>query len=163
MTRKGTGEAIFMDINAVMRQLPHRYPFLLVDRVLDCTPGKSIRAIKNVSVNEPFFTGHFPHRPVMPGVMILEALAQAAGILAFVTAGVMPDEHSRFFFVGIDKARFRKPVEPGDQLVLKAELQRSFKGIWRFGTIAEVDGEEVATADMMVAPEARNESNAAGA
>lgn len=154
---------IFMDINGVMRQLPHRYPFLLVDRVLECTPGKTIRAIKNVTFNEQFFTGHFPHRPVMPGVMIIEALAQAAGILAFVTAGVVPDENSRFFFVGIDKARFRRPVEPGDQLILKAELQRSLKGIWRFGTSAEVAGEEVAAADMMLAPEARNPAEAAGA
>ncbi len=145
----------FMDINAVMRQLPHRYPFLLVDRVLDCVPGKSIRAVKNVTVNEPFFTGHFPHRPVMPGVMIIEALAQAAGILAFVTAGVIPDDDTRFYFVGIDKARFRRPVEPGDQLILKAELQRAFKGIWRLTTVAEVDGEEVCSADMMVAPETR--------
>ncbi|HKE43405.1 MAG TPA: 3-hydroxyacyl-ACP dehydratase FabZ [Steroidobacteraceae bacterium] len=142
-----------MDINAVMKQLPHRYPFLLVDRVLECTPGKTIRALKNVTVNEPFFTGHFPHRPVMPGVMILEALAQAAGILAFRTAGIYPDEESRFFFVGIDKARFRKPVEPGDQLILKAELTRSFKGIWKFNTVAEVHGEEVCSAEMMVAPE----------
>jgi len=145
----------FMDINAVMRQLPHRYPFLLVDRVLDCVPGKSIRAVKNVTINEPFFTGHFPHRPVMPGVMIIEALAQAAGILAFVTVGVIPDQETRFYFVGIDKARFRRPVEPGDQLILKAQLQRAFKGIWRLTTIAEVDGEEVCSADMMVAPETR--------
>ena len=148
-------ESLDMDINAVMRQLPHRYPFLLVDRVLECVPGKSIRALKNVTFNEPFFTGHFPHRPVMPGVMIIEALAQAAGILAFRTVGVFPDEHTRFFFVGIDKARFRKPVEPGDQLILKAELVRSFKGIWKFATVAEVAGEEVASAEMMVTPEAR--------
>lgn len=148
-------EAVDMDINAVMRQLPHRYPFLMVDRVLECTPGKTIRALKNVTFNEPFFTGHFPHRPVMPGVMIIEALAQAAGILAFRTVGVFPDEHTRFFFVGIDKARFRKPVEPGDQLILKAELVRSFKGIWKFATVAEVAGEEVASAEMMLTPEAR--------
>jgi 3-hydroxyacyl-[acyl-carrier-protein] dehydratase len=146
-------EPAYMDINAVLKQLPHRYPFLLVDRVLECTPGKTIRAIKNVTFNEPFFTGHFPHRPVMPGVMIIEALAQAAGILAFRTAGIFPDEETRFFFVGIDKARFRKPVEPGDQLVLKAELVRSFKGIWKFATVAEVEGEEAASAEMMVAPE----------
>jgi 3-hydroxyacyl-[acyl-carrier-protein] dehydratase len=148
-------ETVYMDINAVMRQLPHRYPFLLVDRVLECTPGKAIRALKNVTYNEPFFTGHFPHRPVMPGVMIIEALAQAAGILAFRTVGVFPDEHTRFFFVGIDKARFRRPVEPGDQLILRAELVRSFKGIWKFATVAEVAGEEVASAEMMVTPEAR--------
>jgi len=145
----------YMDINAVMKQIPHRYPFLLVDRVLTCEPGKSIVAIKNVTVNEPFFPGHFPHRPVMPGVMILEALAQAAGILAFRTAGVVPDESTRFYFVGIDQARFRRPVEPGDQLVLKAELERAIRGIWKFSTVAEVDGREVASATMMVAPEVK--------
>lgn len=142
-----------MDIQQVLAQLPHRYPFLLVDRVIECIPGKRIHAIKNVTVNEPFFPGHFPHRPVMPGVMILEALAQAAGILAFKTAGVVPDENSRFFFVGIDAARFRRPVEPGDQLVLKATLERTMRGIWKFATVAEVDGVEVASATMMVAPE----------
>ena len=143
-----------LDINAILRQLPHRYPFLLVDRVLECRAGESIRALKNVTYNEPFFPGHFPARPVMPGVMIIEALAQAAGILAFVTANVVPDDHTRFYFVGIDKARFRKPVEPGDQLVLTAQLERALKGIWRFSTIALVGDSEVAHADMMVAPEA---------
>jgi len=143
-------------IDEVMRRLPHRYPFLLVDRVTECVPGERIVAIKNVTVNEPFFPGHFPHRPVMPGVMILEALAQAAGILAFKTAGVVPDEESRFYFVGIDEARFRKPVEPGDQLVLKATLERALRGIWKFSTVAEVDGQVVASAKMMVAPEVRS-------
>lgn len=146
-------EAIRMDINAIMVQLPHRYPFLMVDRVLECIPGQSIRALKNVTYNEPFFPGHFVYRPVMPGVMIIEALAQTAGILAFKTAGVVPDESTRFFFVGIDKARFRKPVEPGDQLILTAKLVRSFKGIWKFSTVARVDDAEVASAEMMVAPE----------
>jgi 3-hydroxyacyl-[acyl-carrier-protein] dehydratase len=145
-------EALTMDIQEVMRRLPHRYPFLLVDRVLECHSGKSIRALKNVTVNEPFFPGHFPHRPVMPGVIILEALAQAAGILAFVTAGVYPDEKRQLYFVGIDKARFRRPVEPGDQLILKAELTRSLRGIWKFNTLAEVNGEEATSAEMMVAP-----------
>jgi len=149
-------EAFSMDIDAVMRQLPHRYPFLLVDRVISCVPGESIEAIKNVTFNEPYFPGHFPHRPVMPGVMILEALAQAAGILAFKTAGVVPDEHTRFYFVGIDGARFRRPVEPGDQLVLKARLERAIRGIWKFSTVAEVDGKEVASATMMVAPEVKS-------
>jgi 3-hydroxyacyl-[acyl-carrier-protein] dehydratase len=144
-----------MDINAIMRQLPHRYPFLLVDRVLECVPGKHITVLKNVTINEPFFPGHFPHRPVMPGVMILEAMAQAAGILAFRTADVIPDEDTRFFFVGIDGARFRKPVEPGDQLILKATFQRAMRGIWKFGTVAEVDGREVCSAEMMVAPETK--------
>jgi 3-hydroxyacyl-[acyl-carrier-protein] dehydratase len=144
-----------MDIRAVMAQLPHRYPFLLVDRVVECVPGKRIEAIKNVTVNEPFFPGHFPGNPVMPGVIILEALAQAAGILAFKTAGVVPDEKSRFYFVGIDNARFRRPVVPGDRLVLKATLERAIRGIWKFETAAEVDGTVAASATMMVAPEVK--------
>ena len=146
-------EPVSMDINAVMRQLPHRYPFLLVDRVLEYRPGESIRALKNVTFNEPFFPGHFPHRPVMPGVMIIEALAQAAGILAFLTAGVVPDDSTRFYFVGIDKARFRKPVEPGDQLILTATLERTMRGIWKFSAVALVGDTEVAAAELMVAPE----------
>ena len=145
-------EAFSMDVDAIMKQIPHRYPFLLVDRVTACVPGERIEAIKNVTVNEPFFPGHFPHRPVMPGVMILEALAQAAGILAFRTADVIPNEETRFYFVGIDGARFRKPVVPGDQVVLKARLERAIRGIWKFSTTAEVDGQEVASATMMVAP-----------
>jgi 3-hydroxyacyl-[acyl-carrier-protein] dehydratase len=144
-----------MDIEAIMRQLPHRYPFLLVDRVLECVPGERIHALKNVTFNEPFFPGHFPHRPVMPGVMIIEALAQAAGILAFKTANVVPDNDTRFYFVAIDNARFRKPVEPGDQLHLKITLKRAFKGIWKFHCLAEVDGAEVASAEIMVAPETK--------
>jgi 3-hydroxyacyl-[acyl-carrier-protein] dehydratase len=147
-----TNDIVTMDIDEVMRRLPHRYPFLLVDRVLECQPGKTIRALKNVTMNEPYFPGHFPHRPVMPGVMILEALAQAAGILAFVTAGVYPDENRQLYFVGIDKARFRRPVRPGDQLILEATLERSIRGIWKFTTIAKVDGEEATSAEMMVAP-----------
>ncbi len=144
-----------MDIEAIMRQLPHRYPFLLVDRVLECQAGAHIRALKNVTFNEPFFPGHFPHRPVMPGVMIIEALAQASGILAFKTAEVVPDTDTRFYFVAIDNARFRKPVEPGDQLMLNVTLKRAFKGIWKFHGLAEVDGVEVASAEMMVAPETK--------
>ena len=145
-------EAKTMDIQEVMRRLPHRYPFLLVDRVLECISGQSIRAIKNVTINEPFFPGHFPARPVFPGVLILEALAQTAGILAFVTAGVYPDEKRELYFVGIDKARFRRPVLPGDQLILKATLERSLRGIWKFSTVAEVDGQEATSVEMMVAP-----------
>lgn len=145
-------ETLTMDIQEVMRRLPHRYPFLLVDRVLECRAGQSIRALKNVSVNEPFFPGHFPHRPVLPGVIILEALAQTAGILAFVTAGVYPDENRQLYFVGIDKARFRRPVTPGDQLILKATLERSLRGIWKFATLAAVNGEEASSAEIMVAP-----------
>jgi 3-hydroxyacyl-[acyl-carrier-protein] dehydratase len=145
-------EAVQLDMQAILERLPHRYPFLLVDRVLECRPGESIRALKNVTYNEPFFPGHFPGRPVMPGVMIIEALAQVAGILCFVTANVIPDENTRFYFVAIDKARFRRPVVPGDQLLLSAQLERSLKGIWRFSTRALVDDQEVARADMMVAP-----------
>jgi 3-hydroxyacyl-[acyl-carrier-protein] dehydratase len=139
-------------IDEVMRRLPHRYPFLMVDRVLECVPGERVVAIKNVTANEEFFTGHFPGRPVMPGVMILEAMAQAAGILAFVTAGVYPDDNVRFYFAGIDKARFRRPVVPGDQLLLRATLERRIRTIWKFSTVAEVAGEEVSSAEMMVMP-----------
>jgi 3-hydroxyacyl-[acyl-carrier-protein] dehydratase len=146
-------EPMTLDINAVMRQLPHRYPFLLVDRVLECVPGEHIRAIKTVTYNEPYFVGHFPHQPVMPGVIIIEALAQTAGILAFRTAGVIPDETTRFYFAGIDKARFRKPVVPGDQVVLTAKLERSIKTIWRFSTVALVGDDEVCGAEMMIATE----------
>ena len=145
-------EPVQLDILAVQKYLPHRYPFLLIDRVLECRPGKSIRALKNVTYNEPYFPGHFPGRPVMPGVIIIEALAQASGILCFVTANVIQDANTHFYFVGIDNARFRKPVAPGDQLILTAQLQRSLKGIWRFSTVALVEEQEVAHADMMLAP-----------
>jgi 3-hydroxyacyl-[acyl-carrier-protein] dehydratase len=141
-----------MDIHAVLKQLPHRYPFLLVDRVLDCQPGKSLSAIKNVTINEPFFQGHFPHRPVMPGVIILEALAQATGLLAFATVGSTPDDNTLYYFVGIDKARFRKPVEPGDQLRLEVTLVRHLKRVWKFSTQAYVGTVLVASAEMMCAP-----------
>jgi 3-hydroxyacyl-[acyl-carrier-protein] dehydratase len=142
-----------LDIQAIMHLLPHRYPFLLVDRVLECVEGEHVRALKNVTVNEPFFPGHFPHRPLMPGVLIIEALAQAAGVLAFKTAKVVPDSDARFYFVAIDRARFRKPVEPGDQLILTVKFVRAFKGIWKFEGVAEVAGVEVASCEMMVAPE----------
>ena len=143
-----------MDILQILERLPHRYPFLLVDRVLELEAGKSIRALKNVTINEPFFSGHFPQRPLMPGVLIIEALAQAAGILAFVTGGVIPDANTKFYFVGIDKARFRRPVAPGDQLVLTARLERNLKGIWRFSAEAYVGAEEAASAELMLIPEA---------
>jgi len=143
---------ITLDIKGILKQLPHRYPFLLVDRVLECHEGKSIRAIKNVTFNEPFFHGHFPDHPVMPGVIIIEALAQAAGILAFRTAKVFPAENTQFYFVGIDKARFRRPVEPGDQLILNATLQRQMRGIWKFETTAMVGDVEAAACELMVAP-----------
>lgn len=147
------GKGPRMDIRQVMRHLPHRYPFLLIDRVLELEHGGHIKALKNVTVNEPFFPGHFPSHPVMPGVLIIEAMAQAAGILVFDTAGVLPEADDRFYFVGIDKARFRKPVEPGDQLILTVKLVRSLKGIWKFDAVAHVEAHEVASAELMVAPE----------
>src|ERR1700728_147791 len=142
-----------LDILSIFQRLPHRYPFLLVDRVLEYRTGESIRALKNVTYNEPYFPGHFPNRPVMPGVMIIEALAQAAGILCFLTADVKPDENTRIYIVGIDHARFRRPVVPGDQLILTAQVQRTLKGIWKFATAALVDDQEVTHADIMAAPE----------
>lgn len=142
---------VLLDIHAIMRQLPHRYPFLLVDRVIECEPGKSLTAIKNVTINEPFFPGHFPHRPVMPGVLILEALAQATGLLAFATLGQSPDENTLYYFVGIDDARFKKPVEPGDQLHLKVEYMWNKRSVWRFKARAEVEGAVVAEAELMCA------------
>jgi 3-hydroxyacyl-[acyl-carrier-protein] dehydratase len=151
-----TAEKPFLDIFAILKYLPHRYPFLLVDRVLTCTPGESIRAIKNVTFNEPHFTGHFPERPVMPGVMILEALAQAAGILTYATLRKVPNAETRFYFAGIDGCRFRRPVEPGDQLVLTAKVERNMKGIWKLSTAAFVADAEVASADMMLFPDADN-------
>ena len=132
-----------MDIHAILKQLPHRYPFLLVDRVVELESNKRIRAIKNVTFNEPFFQGHFPGRPVMPGVLMLEALAQAAGLLAFDAMGQVPDENNIYYFVGIDSARFKRPVVPGDQLILEASIDRVRGGIWKFKGVARV-GEEVA-------------------
>lgn len=151
-----TTEKPYLDIYAILKRLPHRYPFLLVDRVLECRPGESIRAIKNVTVNEPFFTGHFPERPVMPGVMILEALAQTAGILTYATLGKVPNENTRFYFAGIDGCRFRRPVEPGDQLILTAQVARNMKGIWKLTTAAYVGEAEAVSAEMMLFPDADN-------
>ena len=140
-----------MDIHAVLRQLPHRYPFLLIDRVLRHTPGESLTAIKNVTYNEPFFNGHFPVRPVMPGVLILEAMAQATGILAFRTAGAQPSDGTLYYLVGIDKARFKRPVEPGDRVVIDVRVLRTVRNIWFFEAEARVDDELVASAEMMCA------------
>jgi 3-hydroxyacyl-[acyl-carrier-protein] dehydratase len=140
-----------MDIKAVLEHLPHRYPFLLVDRVLEMEPGKRIVALKNVTINEPFFPGHFPHYPVMPGVMVIEAMAQAAAILAFKSGERLPDEHSVVYFVGIDEARFKSPVIPGDQLTLFARIDRHLKGIWKFSTEARVGERLAAEAKMMCA------------
>lgn len=138
-----------MDIRRILECLPHRYPFLMVDRVLSCDPEKSIVAIKNVSINEPFFAGHFPRHPVMPGVMIIEALAQASAILAFSAHGHRVDDKSVYYFVGIDNARFKKPVVPGDTLVLNAEIKRFTRGIWWFSSQARVADQLVAEADLM--------------
>lgn len=138
-----------MDLNQILQYLPHRYPFLLVDRVLEIEAGQRIKALKNVSANEEFFSGHFPHHPVMPGVLIIEALAQASAILSFLTAGQRPEERSVVYFVGIDKARFKKPVFPGDQLILEAELLRCVHGIWKFSAKARVDGAVVAQAELL--------------
>ena len=138
-----------MDIHEVLKFLPHRYPFLLIDRVLECDPGKELTALKNVTINEPFFPGHFPCRPVMPGVLILEALAQASGILAFRTEDEPPKENVLYYFVGIDKARFKRPVEPGDQLKLNVRVKRAVRGIWMFYAEATVDGEVACTAEVM--------------
>jgi len=140
-----------LDIHQILEHLPHRYPILLVDRVLDFEPGKTIHALKNVSINEPFFTGHFPHHPVMPGVLILEALAQAAAILSFKTIGSKPDDQSVYYFVGIDGARFKKPVSPGDQLNLHVEIVRHMRGMWKFKAEARVDGQVVTEADLACA------------
>ncbi len=139
-----------MDIHKILELLPHRYPILLVDRVLDITDDhKRIRAVKNVTFNEPFFQGHFPHRPVMPGVMMLEALAQAAALLAFSTRGIKSDDKSVYYFVGIDNARFKRPVEPGDQLILDVSIERSKAGIYKFKAQALVDGEIAVEAQLM--------------
>lgn len=138
-----------MDINEIMAYLPHRFPFLLVDRVLTLEQGKNIVAVKNVSMNEPFFPGHFPKHPVMPGVLILEALAQAAALLSFKSVGDAPNPDAVVYFAGIDGARFKKPVVPGDQLILHVEILRNLKGIWKYATYAEVDGQRVAEAEMM--------------
>jgi 3-hydroxyacyl-[acyl-carrier-protein] dehydratase len=138
-----------MDIHQILKKLPHRYPFLLVDRVLELESGKRIRALKNVSMNEEFFQGHFPHRPVMPGVLMLEALAQAAALLSFETLGVMHDDETMYYFAGIDAARFKRPVEPGDQLILDVVLERMKAGVFKFKARALVGGELAVEADLM--------------
>ena len=152
-----------IDVEEIRRRLPHRYPFLMVDRVLEFAPNKFIRALKNVTINEEFFTGHFPHKPVMPGVLMLEALAQSCGLLAFLTANVYPTEQSQLYFAGIDAVRFRRPVVPGDQLMLRADLIRSRSGIWKFSTIAAVDGNEAVSAEIMIAPGDLSQYRPAGA
>jgi 3-hydroxyacyl-[acyl-carrier-protein] dehydratase len=139
-----------LDIHGIMKRLPQRYPFLMIDRVLECTPGESLTAIKNVSINEPYFQGHFPQIPVMPGVLIMEALAQATGILAFFSENE-PPKNMKFLFVGIDKARFKRQVTPGDQLILHVRYIRRKRGIWVFSTEARVNSDIAASAELMCA------------
>ncbi len=138
-----------LDINQIKEFLPHRYPMLLVDRVLDWESGKQITAIKNVTANEEFFNGHFPNKPVMPGVLMIEAMAQAAALLSFLTMGQKPDDKTLVYFLGIDNARFKRPVEPGDQLLLKVDIVKVARGIWKYKASASVDGQLAVEADLM--------------
>jgi 3-hydroxyacyl-[acyl-carrier-protein] dehydratase len=138
-----------MDVYDVLKHLPQRFPLLMIDRVTVCEPGKRIVALKNVSVNEPYFPGHFPRRPIMPGVLILEAMAQAAAILVFRTAGEQPGENALYYYAGIDNARFRKPVVPGDQLEIEVAIMWSKRSIWKFSCAARVDDAVVAEADIL--------------
>ena len=138
-----------LDIHQILKKLPHRYPILLVDRVLEIDANQRIKALKNVTMNEPYFVGHFPRRPVMPGVMMLEALAQTAALLSFVSAGEEPDDSTVVYFVGIDGARFKRVVEPGDQLILEASIVRAKAGIYKFDVRASVDGETAVEAELM--------------
>lgn len=142
-------ESTGMDIHEILEHLPHRYPFVLIDRVVSLEVGKEITAIKNVSVNEPYFPGHFPYHPVMPGVLIVEAMAQAAAILSFKTMNSKPSDDSVYYFAGIDNARFKKPVSPGDQIILKVSIDRVLRGIWKYKGVALVDDSIVAEAEMM--------------
>jgi 3-hydroxyacyl-[acyl-carrier-protein] dehydratase len=138
-----------MDIHEILTYLPHRYPFLLVDRVLSLEEGKEITAVKNVTINEPFFPGHFSYHPVMPGVLVLEAMAQAAAILSFKTMGKRPSDDSVYYFAGIDNARFKRPVSPGDRLILEVKIDRIIRGIWKYSARALVDDAVVAEADLL--------------
>ncbi len=140
-----------LDIHKVMQILPHRYPFLLIDRVLDYRPNETLTAIKNVTINEPFFPGHFPHRPVMPGVLVIEAMAQACGLLSYASEEHMPNDKGIFLFVGIDKARFKRQVEPGDQLRFEVKLTRKIRGIWMYEGSAYVGAELACSAELMCA------------
>jgi 3-hydroxyacyl-[acyl-carrier-protein] dehydratase len=147
--KKEENAEIMMDIHQILQKLPHRYPFLLVDRVLEVEKGKSIKALKNVTINEPFFVGHFPHRPVMPGVLMLEAMAQTAALLSFATLDITLDEKTVYYFAGIDAARFKRPVEPGDQLVMDVTLGRAKSGIFKFHGVARVGEELACEAELM--------------
>jgi 3-hydroxyacyl-[acyl-carrier-protein] dehydratase len=148
-----------LDINQIKQYLPHRYPLLLVDRVLDWESGKSIIAIKNVTVNEECFNGHFPHKPVMPGVLMIEALAQTAALLSFLTMGQKPDDNTVVYFVGIDGARFKRPVEPGDQLKMQVEILRTSRGIWKYKAQASVDGQVAVEAELMCTMRSANDAS----
>ena len=138
-----------LDIHQILKLLPHRYPFLLVDRVIEMEKGKHITAIKNVTMNEPFFNGHFPHRPVMPGVLMLEAMAQAAALLSFHSLDIVPDDNTIYYFAAIDGARFKRPVEPGDQLVMDVSLLRQKAGIYKYKGVAHVGNELACEAELM--------------
>lgn len=140
-----------MDILEILDYLPHRYPFLLVDRVLELVPGERVLALKNVTMNEPFFPGHFPHHPVMPGVLIIEAMAQAAALLSFKSHGVKPDENQVVYFAGIDNARFKRPVVPGDQLLLEATITHAKRGIYKYKAVARVGEQVAAEGELMCA------------
>lgn len=141
--------SIQMDINEILKHLPHRYPFLLIDRVLSIEPGQEIVALKNVTINEPFFPGHYPHHPVMPGVLVIEAMAQAAAILSFTGGAGKADDSKVYYFVGIDNARFKRPVVPGDQLIITVKPLFNKRGLWKFSAVAKVDDQVAAEAEIM--------------
>jgi 3-hydroxyacyl-[acyl-carrier-protein] dehydratase len=140
-----------IDINEIKQYLPHRYPFLLVDRIIELEENKRVVGIKNVTINEPFFPGHFPHNPVMPGVLIIEALAQTAAMLAFKSTGTKPNADSNVYFASVDGVRFKRPVVPGDQLVMEAEIVRTIRNMWKFKGVARVDGQVATEAEFMCA------------
>lgn len=146
-----TDDAISLNATDIMRLLPHRFPFLLIDKITACIPGKSLTAIKNVSINEPFFQGHFPGKPIFPGVLIIEAMAQAGGVLSHITAGDV-EPKPLYYLVGVDNAKFRRPVYAGDQLEVVVEVERIVRGMWRYACTASVDGKKVVTARILCAP-----------
>ncbi|WP_199065152.1 3-hydroxyacyl-ACP dehydratase FabZ [Chitinimonas sp. BJB300] len=152
-----------MDIQGILDHLPHRFPFLLIDRITELVPGEHIVALKNVSYNEPFFVGHFPKYPVMPGVLIVEAMAQAAGVLSFRTTGDKPKDGHLYLFAGIDNVRFKAQVTPGDQMLIEVKIERRVRNIWKYKGVARVGGNVVAEADMMCAQVPTNAAPAAGA
>jgi 3-hydroxyacyl-[acyl-carrier-protein] dehydratase len=159
MTTTPPETAKTMDICEIKSYLPHRFPLLLVDRVLSYEEGKSITAIKNVTVNEEFFNGHFPHKPVMPGVLMIEAMAQTAALLSFKTMNLKPDENSVVYFVGIDNARFKRPVGPGDQLRMEVEILRNARGIWKYKAVGSVDGQVAVEAELMCTIRSANDAS----